>query len=259
MANVVIENNTYTVESLYQWDINQVLQITGLSLPSTPEIHFTNEAMGRAIVRQATMNDAGVITVNIPNSLLQKPYKILVYVCIYECDTFESLYRIIVPVKARKQPEDYVFEDTDGEIYSYNALENLFTNSLKTSLDKYEETNAKYVDAVAKLEQAIEEYNTEVEKTVEATDECNTIVKECTAVMEKTQALADACQGLLDSVNEGKGVANGIATLDENALIPIEQINVTEILANVVTVYSGTEDPDDSVGKNGDIYMKRIS
>lgn len=131
MSIVTVIKNHYTVEPLYQWDSNQVLEIRGLSLASLPEIHFTNNAMERAIVRQATMDDAGVITVDIPNALLQKPYKINVYVCTYTNDTFETLYNIVVPVKPRKKPEDYVFEDTDGEIYSFNALENLVVNFKK--------------------------------------------------------------------------------------------------------------------------------
>ena len=129
MAIVTVKSNTYTVESLYQWDVNQVLEIYGLSLPSVPEIHFTNDAMDRAIVRQATVNSAGVISANIPNSLLQKPYKIKAYVCIYEGDTFESLYKIEIPVKARNKPSDYTIEG-DEEIYSFNALENQILNIL---------------------------------------------------------------------------------------------------------------------------------
>ena len=130
MANVTVQKDRYTVDPLYQWDLNQVLEIRGLSLPSIPEIHFTNEAMDRAIVRHANTDAAGVITVDVPNSLLQKPYKVKAYVCLYEGDTFETLYLIEIPVKARKKPIDYTLEDTDGEIYSFNALENAVVNSL---------------------------------------------------------------------------------------------------------------------------------
>lgn len=54
MKSVIVKNDRYTVDPLYQWDINQVLEIRGLSLPSVPEIHFANEAMDRSIPRQAT-------------------------------------------------------------------------------------------------------------------------------------------------------------------------------------------------------------
>jgi hypothetical protein len=151
MSSVIVENGRYTVDPLYQWDVNQVLEIRGLSLASIPEIHFTNDAMERSIVRQATMDDAGIITVKIPNSLLQKPYTIKAYICIYEGDTFKSLYTVDVPVKARKKPTDYTLEN-DEEIYSFNALENL----VNSALSEYEEANTKYNEANSKLETAIE-------------------------------------------------------------------------------------------------------
>lgn len=146
MSDVIIKNNRYTVDPLYQWDVNQVLTIYGLSLASIPEIHFTNTGMDRAIVRQATMDKAGVISAYIPNSLLQKPYKITAYVCIYEGETFKSLYAIEIPVKPRTKPGDYTFE-VDDEIYSFNAMENRI-NYLATLIEDHnqvdEELTKKY-------------------------------------------------------------------------------------------------------------------
>lgn len=170
MAIINVEKNTYKAESLYQWDVNQELKIYGLSLSSIPEIHFTNEAMTRAIVRQASMDSAGVITVNVPNSLLQKPYKIKAYVCIYSGNTFESLYKIEIPVKARTQPGDYTLVN-DEEVYSFNALENQIVNAL-SRLDKetstatsalnaatvtYKESKTAYDNARAEVETAVDE------------------------------------------------------------------------------------------------------
>ena len=129
MAVVKVENKTYTVDTLYQWDKNQELEIRGLSLAKVPELHFTTKVMDRAIVRQASMDAAGIITAEVPNSLLQKPYTIQVFVCIYEGATFKTLYKLEVPVKARPMPADYTLED-DAEVYSFNALENLFTNTV---------------------------------------------------------------------------------------------------------------------------------
>ena len=147
MATVNVEKNTYTVEPLYQWDINQGLVIYGLSLASIPEVHFTNTAMGKAIVRQATMDAAGVVRADVPNSLLQKPYAIQAYVCTYDGDTFETQYKVEIPVKPRSKPEDYTLED-DLEVYSFNALENQVVNAL--SKCEVAEADFKAAEALAK-------------------------------------------------------------------------------------------------------------
>lgn len=155
MANVTVSNDRYTVDPLYQWDLNRTLQIYGLSLASIPEIHFTNDAMDRAIVRQATMDAAGVISVDVPNSLLQKPYKIRAYICIHEGDSFKSLYLITIPVEARSRPNDYTISVSDDEIYSFNALENKLENTLALSLERYDEVNQKYEDVNRKYSEAL--------------------------------------------------------------------------------------------------------
>ena len=190
MNSVIVENDRYTVDPLYQWDVNQVLEVSGLSLPSIPEIHFTNEGMNGAIVRQTTMDDAGIITVKIPNSLLQKSYPIMAYVCIYEGDTRKSLYAIKIPVKARKRPDDYTIEN-DEEIYSFNALENLVNNTVaKINADyaavetkynevnsKYEETNGKYIEAVASVEESASKLETAIAQAEQAKKDSDSAAK----------------------------------------------------------------------------------
>jgi hypothetical protein len=113
--------NSYVTDSLYQWDLNQDLVINGLNLPTAPEIHFSNANMERAIVRHSTL-ESGVVTVRIPNSLLQSAPPIKVYVGIYEGETFKVIEKIEIPVIARERPSDYRIEDTDEEIYSFNEL-----------------------------------------------------------------------------------------------------------------------------------------
>lgn len=155
MAIVKVENKTYTVDPLYQWDKNQALEIRGLSLAKVPEVHFTNTLMDRAVVRPASMNAAGVITTQVPNSLLQKASRITVYICTYEGSTFRTLYKLEIPVKARPMPGDYTFEDDAGEIYSFNALETKVNNAAAA----YDQAVAKMTQASATYVQAENKYN----------------------------------------------------------------------------------------------------
>lgn len=246
MPNVTVTKDRYTVEPLYQWDKNQVLTIYGLSMPSIPEIHFTNGAMDRAIVRQSTMDAAGVIRANVPNSLLQKSNDILAYVCTYEGDTFKSWYKITIPVKARQRPNDYTIEDTDGEIYSFNALENLVYNAL----DKCDEANVKYLDAIACAEAAEKTFD---EATKTATKTFNESSEKCNDATDKYTEATETLNEATTKYNEATETLNEAnTTLDEaNETLgeSIEKYNaatdtLNEIIekSTVVAHTYGTED-----------------
>ena len=117
----------YVTDSLYQWDIDQVLKVTGLNLTVAPEVHFSNANMDRAIVKQAELKNH-IITVNIPNSLLQEPLRIYAHIGVYEGATFKTVEVVEIPVIARKRPLDYQITDSDEEIYSFKSLENALKN-----------------------------------------------------------------------------------------------------------------------------------
>lgn len=123
---------SYVTDSLYQWDINQVLSVSGLNLSVVPEVHFSNAVTDKAIVRQATMVNH-IVSVGIPNSLLQEPLRIYAHIGIYEGDTFKVVEVVEIPVIPRKRPNDYSITDADEEIYSFKRLENLIANMVTVS------------------------------------------------------------------------------------------------------------------------------
>jgi hypothetical protein len=123
---------SYVTDSLYQWDINQVLSVSGLNVSTAPEVHFSNANMDKAIVKQSTLNNH-VVNVKIPNSLLQDPLTIHAHIGIYEGDTFKVIERVEIPIIPRKRPADYKIETTDEEIYSFEALKNMLANKADDS------------------------------------------------------------------------------------------------------------------------------
>lgn len=137
----------YVTDSLNQWDLNQVLQVSGLNLTTAPEVHFSNANNDRAIVRQATMTNH-VVSVNIPNSLLQDPLRIYAHIGIYEGDTFKVVELVEIPVIARKRPLDYQIEANDDEVYSFKKLENLIGN-MGAYMDDNMATKAQVANIVA--------------------------------------------------------------------------------------------------------------
>lgn len=130
----------YVTDSLYQWELNQVLSVTGLNLSVAPEVHFSNANMDRAIVRQAKLENH-VISVDIPNSLLQDPLTINAHIGIYEGDTFKVIELVRIPVIPKKRPLDYQIQDSDEEIYSFVRLENM----LAQIDDSWRDLNRQYI------------------------------------------------------------------------------------------------------------------
>ncbi len=119
--------NHYVTDSVHQWEINRVLSVSGLNLSVAPEIHFQNANMDRAIVRQSKL-EKGVVTVDIPNSLLQDPIAIVAFIGIYESNEFKVIESVRIPVIPRKRPLDYQIQDNDEEIYSFTRLETAIRN-----------------------------------------------------------------------------------------------------------------------------------
>ena len=118
---------SYVTDSVYQWDLNRVLSVSGLNLSVAPEVHFSNANMDKAIVRQATLNNH-VVSVKIPNSLIQDPLTIYAHIGIHEGNTFKVVEKVEIPVIRKERPKDYQIETSDEEIYSFKALENALAN-----------------------------------------------------------------------------------------------------------------------------------
>lgn len=247
MSIVKVEKNTYTVDPLYQWDANQTLEVYGLSLATVPEIHYTNAAMDRALVRQATMDAAGVIRAEIPNSLLQKPYKITAYICTYTGGLFRSLYKLEIPVKGRQQPSDYTLTD-DPEVYSFNALE----NKVDQVVHDYTEIGKQYAAAVALVKQAEQTYEDAVTYVAEAAEEAaEKAVREKGAealnVYTKEQVLSAATKVLYSMGTEStpddalKKLAELLPLLSSGAKVAVGIYNGTNAYgaANPVTLNVG--------------------
>ena len=136
-----------TTEKLYQWDIGQQLQISGISAANGDmQVHFANPAMKQAIVKDGEYS-GGVLTVDIPNEFLQVggsvPGRAWLY-C-YDADSkAKTVKTIYIPIVARSRPNDYVSPtDPDSQGIVKAAMQLL--ENYQTDLD------GKLDDAVGKV------------------------------------------------------------------------------------------------------------
>lgn len=250
MSVVKIQDGRYTAEDLYQWDLNQTVYVYGLSLAVIPEIHFVSAGMSRAIVRQSAMDDSGVISCDIPNSCLQTAGKMAVYVCTYSGDTFETLYKFEILVKARTKPADYVLID-DPEVYSFNALENAVVN-LQSD---YDEVDAKHAEAINNLKQSaniyaqtsvlIEAYKTLLDAYGEDVEAYTAAVEGYTAAVEEyRQATLNRLSAVTGAVAGNFAGLNADGTLNDSGKNPdsftAANNNLIQYVNSVFSTLGGT-------------------
>ena len=109
-----------TTDSLYQWDTNQTLEITGSNLSTAPPVHFGNKVNDKALAVQSKIVD-GVIVAQIPNSLVAQPYPIYAFLVIIDGDVANTKQVFEIPIITRPEPADYNFED-DADVINYEYL-----------------------------------------------------------------------------------------------------------------------------------------
>lgn len=88
-------------EHLWQWDLDRQIAVSDSTVN---EVHFCNKTDDCSLVVKVVDGIA-----NIPNILLQQPFDIRVYAY---CDCYTKV-EATFKVKARTQPSDYVYKETD--------------------------------------------------------------------------------------------------------------------------------------------------
>nr|DAU86258.1 MAG TPA: BppU domain protein [Caudoviricetes sp.] len=89
------------------YDYHQLLLITGVELPRTVEAHFGYEGLEEYIVVVCYISESGIITTQIPNSLLQQSQDLICYLYVTNTDegSAKTIYRIDIQVQERGKPE----------------------------------------------------------------------------------------------------------------------------------------------------------
>lgn len=134
---------SYVTDSVYQWDLNQKLSISGLVMSSAPVIAYSSKAVKKAIIVQSKIVD-GVINCDIPNALLQFDNDITAHLCSLENKQYKAVEKMIIPVIKRAMPADYLFTDNvpiltyeaiEADIQHYYNLSKSYTDSAKSEID----------------------------------------------------------------------------------------------------------------------------
>ena len=146
---------TITANPLYQWDYGQILKITGIDLPETYEVHFSNQEINGETITQ--IGDAN--GVSIPDELLATGSDIWAFLYLHEGESDgETEYKIQIPVKKRPRPSDT--EPTPEEQSTITQVVAALNNAVKeikgmkvrvVTLDPDAESTSEWADGTLTL------------------------------------------------------------------------------------------------------------
>lgn len=103
---------------LWQWDTGRQLSVTD---PAGVEIHKVHFGNGDAQTAPAVDVDRNTMTVNIPNSLLQRSGQIRVYAMVRTDSGEITVHGHTLYVRSREKPVDYI--ETEDEIKRWDDLD----------------------------------------------------------------------------------------------------------------------------------------
>lgn len=183
-------NSTLTqIEQLYQYDKGQILKITDKVEDGT-EVQFSNGNSETTINK--AINDSQV---EIPDILLQENKKILAYLKIIKSDSETTIKTVIIPVKARTKPADYIEPEQEKPFRKY----------VEEKLENAEKLVAEANDKVKVNEECLKQIDTRTEQaTTQITEVTNGKIKDLgnitTAKIGDINALVEAKNKDIDSL-----------------------------------------------------------
>lgn len=242
-------NSTLTqIEQLYQYDKGQILKIAD-PIEDGTEVQFSNGNSETTINK--AINDSQV---EIPDILLQENKKILAYLKIINSDSETTIKTVIIPVKARTKPADYIEPEQEKPFRKYveeklenaeklvaeandkvkvneECLKQIDTRTEQATTQITEVTNAKLTDLANTTNAKLTDINN---TAVSQIDALNTVAKQNTK--SGTEAVAAAARSQISGIEivadaQKRGItetAQGkIADINKTATSQIEAINKT--------------------------------
>lgn len=153
-------------QKLWQYDYGQVLRIAGKEFPKVTEVQFSlQQSGGHTLDRIGTSNN-GLLTVQIPNELLQNKgttsdYTIYAFVYLSGDGFGNTKYMIQLPVESRPEPTDpsedpsidpSIFKDAVNAVNASAERAEAAEKSAKESADKAKE----YAESAGKSKEDVE-------------------------------------------------------------------------------------------------------
>ncbi|WP_347994692.1 hypothetical protein [uncultured Eubacterium sp.] len=209
-------NSTITqIEQLYQYDKGQILKITDKVEDGT-EVQFSNGNSETTINK--AINDSQV---EIPDILLQENKKILAYLKIIKSDSETTIKTVIIPVKARTKPADYIEPKQEKPFRKY----------VEEKLNRAEELVEEANDKVKVNEECLKQIDTRTEQaTTQITEVTNGKLTDlANTTNAKLEDINNTALSQIDAINKSAAAAGESQREGINTVASSQISNITNI------------------------------
>lgn len=236
------------IEQLYQYDKGQILKIAD-PIEDGTEVQFSNGNSDTTINK--AINDSQV---EIPDILLQENKKILAYLKIINEDSETTIKTVVIPVKERTKPADYIEPEQEKPFRKYveeklenaeklvaeandkvkvneECLKQIDTRTEQATTQITEVTNAKLTDLANTTNAKLEDINNTALSQIEAINSSAAAAGESqikginTVASNQISSITNVTNQQLRNINNA--ATNQIGIIENKTSIQIESINDT--------------------------------
>ena len=172
------DSNFAIAPGLWQWDYGQILQVSGTGITENIEIHFSLSGVGGEAERLIAVydDDTDTLNVHIPGHLLahqtNKNYNIYAFIYFNSGSEGETVYKIVLPIKARPKPINY---DTADDAFNATLAEavqqvNDAKQSARTYADEAKQSAESALGSETRTGKLAAEIKSEVAEAVESAE-----------------------------------------------------------------------------------------
>lgn len=203
------------IEQLYQYDKGQILKIAD-PIEDGTEVQFSNGNSDTTINK--AINDSQV---EIPDILLQENKKILAYLKIINEDSETTIKTVVIPVKERTKPADYIEPEQEKPFRKY----------VEEKLENAEKLVAEANDKVKVNEECLKQIDTRTEQaTTQITEVTNAKLTDlANTTNAKLEDINNTALSQIEAINSsaaaaGESQIKGINTVASNQISSITNI-----------------------------------
>nr|DAY67057.1 MAG TPA: hypothetical protein [Caudoviricetes sp.] len=203
------------IEQLYQYDKGQILKIAD-PIEDGTEVQFSNGNSDTTINK--AINDSQV---EIPDILLQENKKILAYLKIINEDSETTIKTVVIPVKERTKPADYIEPEQEKPFRKY----------VEEKLENAEKLVAEANDKVKVNEECLKQIDTRTEQaTTQITEVTNAKLTDlANTTNAKLEDINNTALSQIEAINSsaaaaGESQIKGINTVASNQISSITNV-----------------------------------